>query len=48
MGEHAAEFFGLMSLGPPRVWSAQARQIADAATTTPSLLDSDGTSTSSD
>jgi transposase len=27
MGEHAAEFFGLMSLGPPRIWSAQARQI---------------------
>jgi transposase len=27
MGEHAAEFFALMSLGPPRVWSAQARQI---------------------
>jgi transposase len=27
MGERAAEFFGLMSLGPPRVWSAQARQI---------------------
>jgi transposase len=27
MGEHAAEFFRLMSLGPPRVWSAQARQI---------------------
>lgn len=27
MGDHAAEFFRLMSLGPPRVWSAQARQI---------------------
>ena len=27
MGERAAEFFGLMSLGAPRVWSAQARQI---------------------
>jgi hypothetical protein len=27
MGERAAEFFGLMSLGPPRIWSAQARQI---------------------
>ncbi len=27
MGEHAAAFFGLMSLGPPRIWSAQARQI---------------------
>ena len=27
MGEHATEFFRLMSLGPPRVWSAQARQI---------------------
>jgi transposase len=27
MGEHAAEFFRLMSLGAPRVWSAQARQI---------------------
>lgn len=27
MGEHATEFFALMSLGPPRVWSAQARQI---------------------
>lgn len=27
MGEGAAEFFRLMSLGPPRVWSAQARQI---------------------
>jgi transposase len=27
MGEHAAEFFRLMSQGPPRVWSAQARQI---------------------
>jgi transposase len=27
MGERAAEFFGLMSLGPPRSWSAQARQI---------------------
>lgn len=27
MGAHAAEFFGLMSLGPPRIWSAQARQI---------------------
>lgn len=27
MGDHAAEFFRLMSLGPPRVWGAQARQI---------------------
>ena len=27
MGEHAAEFFRLMSLGAPRVWGAQARQI---------------------
>lgn len=27
MGERATEFFRLMSLGPPRVWSAQARQI---------------------
>ena len=27
MGEHAAEFFRLMSLGAPRSWSAQARQI---------------------
>jgi transposase len=27
MGEHATEFFRLMSLGAPRVWSAQARQI---------------------
>jgi hypothetical protein len=27
MGEGAAEFFRLMSLGAPRVWSAQARQI---------------------
>jgi transposase len=27
MGEHATEFFDLMSLGPPRIWSAQARQI---------------------
>lgn len=27
MGERAAEFFGLMSLGAPRVWTAQARQI---------------------
>jgi transposase len=27
MGEHAAEFFRLMSLGPPRIWGAQARQI---------------------
>jgi transposase len=27
MGERAAEFFGLMSLGPARSWSAQARQI---------------------
>ena len=27
MGDHAAEFFRLMSLGSPRVWSAQARQI---------------------
>lgn len=27
MGEHAAEFFRLMSQGSPRVWSAQARQI---------------------
>jgi transposase len=27
MGDHAAEFFGLMSLGSPRVWAAQARQI---------------------
>jgi transposase len=27
MGDRAAEFFGLMSLGPPRVWTAQARQI---------------------
>jgi hypothetical protein len=27
MGGHAAEFFGLMSLGSPRVWTAQARQI---------------------
>ncbi len=27
MGDHAAEFFGLMSLGSPRVWTAQARQI---------------------
>jgi transposase len=27
MGDHAAEFFRLMSAGPPRVWSAQARQI---------------------
>jgi transposase len=27
MGERSAEFFRLMSLGTPRVWSAQARQI---------------------
>ena len=27
MGPRAAEFFGLMSLGAPRVWAAQARQI---------------------
>ncbi len=27
MGERAAEFFALMSLAPPRVWGAQARQI---------------------
>jgi transposase len=27
MGEHAARFFRMMSLGAPRVWSAQARQI---------------------
>jgi hypothetical protein len=27
IGEGAVEFFRLMSLGPPRVWSAQARQI---------------------
>jgi transposase len=27
MGERAAEFFGLISLGAPRVWAAQARQI---------------------
>lgn len=27
MGERAAEFFALMSLGPSRVWGAQARQI---------------------
>ena len=27
MGERAAEFFRLMSLGAPRVWGAQARQI---------------------
>ncbi len=27
MGEHAAEFFTLMSRGPARAWSAQARQI---------------------
>lgn len=27
MGEGSAEFFALMSQGPPRVWSAQARQI---------------------
>ena len=27
MGERAAEFFALMSLGPVRVWGAQARQI---------------------
>ena len=27
MGERAAAFFRSMSLGPPRVWSAQARQI---------------------
>lgn len=27
MGEQAAEFFRLMSLGPPRIWGAQARQI---------------------
>ena len=27
MGQHAAEFFAAMSLGPPRVWAAQARQI---------------------
>jgi transposase len=27
MGECAAEFFRLMSAGPPRVWAAQARQI---------------------
>lgn len=27
MGEHAATFFHLMSQGPPRVWSSQARQI---------------------
>src|SRR6185295_15201566 len=27
MGARATEFFRLMSLGPPRVWSAQARQI---------------------
>jgi len=27
MGEHATAFFRLMSLGSPRVWSAQARQI---------------------
>lgn len=27
MGEHAAEFFRLMSAGPARVWASQARQI---------------------
>ena len=27
MGEHAVEFFRLMSQGPPRVWSSQARNI---------------------
>lgn len=27
MGERAAEFFRLMSLGPPRVWSSHARRI---------------------
>jgi len=27
MGERAAEFFALMSMGPPRVWGGQARQI---------------------
>lgn len=27
MGHHAAEFFRLMSLGSPRIWGAQARQI---------------------
>jgi hypothetical protein len=27
MGEHAAEFFRLMSQGPPRVWSSQAGNI---------------------
>jgi transposase len=27
MGEHAAEFFHLMSQGPPRIWSIQARNI---------------------
>ena len=27
MGDHAAAFFGLMSQGAPRIWSAQARQI---------------------
>lgn len=27
MGERAAEFFRLMSVGPPRVWSSQARRI---------------------
>lgn len=27
MGEHAADFFRLMSAGPPRIWGHQARQI---------------------